>query len=91
MRVWYAPRDGLAAAKKGRVQATLRFAQRERTTAVSGRPKAGRLGQLEVPELDLLGVTLFGFKFSGTFALEVAVVVVVIVVLVWFLVNRRRR
>jgi hypothetical protein len=46
---------------------------------------------LEVPGLDLLAVTLFGFKFSGTFALEVAVVVVVLVVLVWFLVNRRRR
>jgi hypothetical protein len=46
---------------------------------------------LEVPGLDLLGVTLFSFKFSGTFALEVAVVVVVLVVLVWFLVNRRRR
>jgi hypothetical protein len=41
--------------------------------------------------LDLLGVTLFGFKFSGTFALEVAVVVVVIVLVVWFLVSRRRR
>ena len=59
--------------------------------AAGGGLKAGRLRQLEVPGLDLLGVTLFGFKFSGTFALEVAVVVVVLVVLVWFLVNRRRR
>jgi hypothetical protein len=46
---------------------------------------------LEVPGLDLLAVTLFGFKFSGTSALEVAVVVVVLVVVVWFLVSRRRR
>jgi hypothetical protein len=59
--------------------------------AAGGRPKAGRLRQLEVPGLDLLGVTLFGFKFSGTFALEVAVVVVVIVLVVWFLVSRRGR
>jgi uncharacterized membrane protein YqiK len=46
---------------------------------------------LEVPGLDLLGVTVFGFKFSGTFALEVAVVVVVVIVLAWFLMGRMRR
>jgi hypothetical protein len=41
--------------------------------------------------LELLAVTLFGFKFSGTLALGVAVVAVVVIVLAWFLMNRRRR
>ena len=41
--------------------------------------------------LELLAVTLFGFKFSGTLALGVAVVAVVVVVLAWFLMTRLRR
>ncbi len=41
--------------------------------------------------MDLLAVTLLGFKFSGTLALGVVIVVVVIVGLVWFASTRRRR
>ena len=40
--------------------------------------------------MDLLAVTLLGFKFSGTLALEL-VIVVVVVVLVWFVMMRQRR
>jgi hypothetical protein len=41
--------------------------------------------------MDLLAVTLLGFKFSGTFALELAIVVVIVIVLVWFVTMRQRR
>jgi cytochrome c-type biogenesis protein CcmH/NrfF len=41
--------------------------------------------------VDLLAITLLGFKFSGTLALWVAIVVVVVVGLVWFASTRRRR
>ncbi len=41
--------------------------------------------------MDLLAITLLGFKFSGTLALAVVIVVVVIVGLVWFASMRRRR
>ncbi len=41
--------------------------------------------------MDLLAVTLLGFKFSGTFALEVVIVVLVIIGILWFLSTRRRR
>jgi len=40
--------------------------------------------------MDLLAITLLGFKFSGTFAL-VVVIVVVAIGLVWFTSMRRRR
>jgi uncharacterized membrane protein len=40
--------------------------------------------------LDLLAVTILGFKFSGTFALEVAIAVVVVVAIAWFIVSRLR-
>jgi hypothetical protein len=46
--------------------------------------------RLEVT-VDLLAITLLGFKFSGTLALWVAIVVVVVVGLVWFASTRRRR
>ena len=41
--------------------------------------------------MDLLAVTLLGFKFSGTLALELAIVVVIVIVLVWFVTMRQRR
>jgi hypothetical protein len=41
--------------------------------------------------MNLLAVTILGITFSGTLALEVAVVVVVVVVLAWFLMSRLRR
>jgi preprotein translocase subunit YajC len=41
--------------------------------------------------MDLLAVTLLGFKFSGTLALELVVVVVVVIALVWFVMMRQRR
>jgi uncharacterized membrane protein YqiK len=41
--------------------------------------------------MDLLAVTLLGFKFSGTFALEVVIVVLVIIGILWFASTRRRR
>jgi len=41
--------------------------------------------------VDLLAITLLGFKFSGTLALEVVIVVVVVIGLVWFASTRRRR
>jgi preprotein translocase subunit YajC len=41
--------------------------------------------------MDLLAVTLLGFKFSGTLALELVIVVVVVIVLVWFVMMRQRR
>jgi hypothetical protein len=41
--------------------------------------------------VDLLAVTLLGFKFSGTLALGVVVVVVVALGLIWFARTRQRR
>ena len=41
--------------------------------------------------MDLLAVTILGFKFSGTFALEVVIAVVVVVIVAWFLLSRLRR
>jgi hypothetical protein len=41
--------------------------------------------------MDLLAITVLGFKFSGTFALGVVIVVVVAIGLVWFGMMRRRR
>jgi type IV secretory pathway VirB2 component (pilin) len=41
--------------------------------------------------MNLLAITLLGFKFSGTLALGVAVVVVIIIGLVWFVSTRQRR
>jgi preprotein translocase subunit YajC len=41
--------------------------------------------------MDLLAVTLLGFKFSGTLALELAIVVVIVIVVVWFVTMRQRR
>ena len=42
--------------------------------------------------MDLLAITLLGFKFSGTLALVVAVVVVVVALsLPWFAWTRQRR
>jgi hypothetical protein len=41
--------------------------------------------------MDLLAVTLLGFKFSGTLALEVVIVVLVILGILWFASTRRRR
>ena len=41
--------------------------------------------------MDLLAVTLLGFKFSGTLALEIVIVVLVIIGILWFLSTRRRR
>jgi hypothetical protein len=41
--------------------------------------------------MDLLAITLLGFKFSGTLALVVVVVVVVILGLLWFAWTRQRR
>ena len=41
--------------------------------------------------MELLAVTLLGFKFSGTLALELVIVVVVVIVLVWFVMMRQRR
>ena len=40
--------------------------------------------------MNLLALTLLGFKFSGALALGVAVVVVIVIGLVWFLSTRRR-
>ena len=57
----------------------------------SSTPQAGRLRPLEVSHLDLLAVTILGFKFSGTFALEVVVAVVVVVAIAWFVLSRLRR
>ena len=41
--------------------------------------------------MDFLAITLLGFKFSGTLALEVVVVIVVGIGLVWFVTSRQRR
>jgi hypothetical protein len=41
--------------------------------------------------MDLLAVTLLGFTFSGTLALELVIVVVIVIVLVWFVTMRQRR
>jgi hypothetical protein len=41
--------------------------------------------------MDLLAVTLLGFKFSGTLALEVVIVVLVIIGILWFASTRLRR
>jgi hypothetical protein len=42
--------------------------------------------------MDLLAITLLGFKFSGTLALVVVVVVVVLAIgLLWFAWSRQRR
>jgi hypothetical protein len=41
--------------------------------------------------MDLLAITLLGFKFSGTLALVVVVVVVVALGLLWFAWTRQRR
>jgi len=41
--------------------------------------------------MDLLAVTLLGFKFSGTLALGVMIVLLVVVGLVWYASMRRRR
>ncbi len=41
--------------------------------------------------MDLLAITLLGFKFSGTLALVVVVVVVVVLGLLWFAWSRQRR
>jgi hypothetical protein len=41
--------------------------------------------------MDLLAITLLGFKFSGTLALVVAAVVVVVLGLLWFAWTRQRR
>jgi hypothetical protein len=41
--------------------------------------------------MDLLAITLLGFKFSGTLALVVVVVVVVVLGLLWFAWTRQRR
>jgi type IV secretory pathway VirB2 component (pilin) len=41
--------------------------------------------------MDLLAITLLGFKFSGTLALVVAVVAVVALGLLWFAWTRQRR
>jgi hypothetical protein len=40
--------------------------------------------------MDLLAVTLLGFKFSGTSALGVVIVVVVVIGILWFASTRRR-
>jgi hypothetical protein len=41
--------------------------------------------------MDLLAITLLGFKFSGTLALLVVVVGVVVLGLLWFAWTRQRR
>ena len=41
--------------------------------------------------MDLLAMTLLGFKFSGTLALGVVIVVVAALGLMWFARTRRRR
>lgn len=41
--------------------------------------------------MDLLAITLLGFKLSGTLALVVAAVVVVVLGLLWFAWTRQRR
>ena len=41
--------------------------------------------------MDFLAITLLGFKFSGTLALEVVVVIVVGIGLVWFVTSRQGR
>jgi len=41
--------------------------------------------------MDALAITLAGFKFSGTFALEAVLVIAIVVVLAWFAMRRRQR
>ena len=41
--------------------------------------------------MDLLAITVLGFKFSGTLALEIGGVVLVVIGLVWFTTMRQRR
>jgi hypothetical protein len=41
--------------------------------------------------VDLLAITVFGIKFSGTLALEIGVVVLIVIGLVWFTTMRQRR
>ncbi len=41
--------------------------------------------------MDLLAITVLGFKFSGTLALEIGVVVLIVIGLVWFTTMRQRR
>ena len=40
--------------------------------------------------VDLLAITVLGFKFSGTLVLEIGVVVLIVIGLVWFTTMRRR-
>ena len=53
-------------------------------------PTGPYTARLEVT-VDLLAITLLGFTFSGTLALELVIVVVIVIVLVWFVTMRQRR
>jgi hypothetical protein len=41
--------------------------------------------------MDLVGISLLGFRISGTFLLGAAVVVVVVIGFAWFVLSRQRR
>ena len=61
-----------------------------RGTTVTAEARAAIHCALEVT-VDLLAITVLGFKFSGTLALEIGAVVLVVIGLVWFTTMRQRR